>query len=221
MGLGYARVLVIFDSDGVLVDSEPLSNRELAAMLTELGLPTTVEESMETFMGRSWAACAALIEERLAGPLPDGFGDGYHRRVYAAVERELEPVPGVLEAIDAIEAAGAATCVASSGSHEKMSRTLGRIGLLERFTGRIFSAVDVTRGKPHPDLFLHAAAGMGADPAGCTVVEDSPIGIEAAQAAGMRALGYAGRTDAALLAKADAVFADMRELPGLIGFARR
>jgi HAD superfamily hydrolase (TIGR01509 family) len=214
-------VLVIFDSDGVLVDSEPLSNRELATMLSELGLPTTVEESMATFMGRSWAACAALIEERLGRPLPAEFGDGYHRRVYAAVERELEPVPGVLEALDTVEADGAATCVASSGSHEKLSRTLGRTGLLERFAGRIFSAADVVNGKPHPDLFLHAAAAMGATPADCTVVEDSPIGIEAAQAAGMRALGYAGRTDAALLAEADAVFAGMRELPGLIGCARR
>jgi HAD superfamily hydrolase (TIGR01509 family) len=211
-------VLVILDSDGVLVDSEPLSNRELAAMLTELGLPTSAEESMATFMGRSWPACAELIEERLGRALPEDFADTYHERLYAAIEKELRPVAGVVDVLDSLEHR---TCVASSGSHEKLRRTLGRTGLLGRFEGRIFSANEVANGKPAPDLFLHAAAAMGFAPRDCVVVEDSPLGIEAAHAAGMKALGFAARTPPERLAGADAVFADMGELPRLLATLRR
>jgi beta-phosphoglucomutase-like phosphatase (HAD superfamily) len=113
-------------------------------------------------------------------------------------------------------------CVASSGSHDKMRFSLGLVGLYDRFAGRIFSASEVERGKPAPDLFLHAAARLGHAPVDCVVVEDSPTGVEAARAAGMRVLGYAGRNDAAALEPfADVVFADMAELPALIGCAPR
>ena len=195
----------------MLVDSEEISNRVLAGLLTEIGLPMTPEQSVEAFMGRSWKTVEAHVAERSL-TLPDGFRRRYLDEMFAVFERELRPVPGVVEALEAIDLP---TCVASSGSHEKMRFTLGRTGLLERFSGRIFSATEVERGKPAPDLFLHAAAGMGWDPAECAVVEDSPAGVEAGLAAGMTVFGYAGRTPAARLDGAR-VFGDMAELPGLL-----
>ncbi len=207
-------MLVILDCDGVLVDSEPLANRELAAMLTELGVPTTTEESMARFMGRAWDTITPLIEADLGGPLPADFVDTYYQRVFAAFDGELEPVPGVVAALDTIEATGLLTCVASSGSHHKIRHALTLTGLWPRFEGRIFSATDVPRGKPAPDLFLNAQRTLNA--AGALVIEDSPLGIAAAKAASMPALGYAGRTAPHLLAEADHVFADMTDLPALI-----
>ena len=199
-------MLVIFDCDGVLVDSEPLSNRILAERLTAIGLPTTTEGSIRDYMGRSWASCQALIEARLGRPLPDGFADGYHEELFAALRSELQPVKGVVAALDAISSP---TCVASSGAHEKIRTSLGATGLLERFEGRIFSATDVEHGKPAPDLFLHAARTMGVEPAGCAVVEDSVYGVRAAVAAGMRAYGFGGGLTAPdLLAAEGAVVFD-------------
>lgn len=205
--------LLIFDCDGVLVDSEPLANRELAAMISELGAPTTTEESMGLFMGRAWDTITPLIEERTGAPLPDGFIPAYYERIFAVFDRELEPVPGIHDALDALE--GLPRCVASSGPHPKIRRTLTRTGLLPRFEPtHLFSATDVERGKPAPDLFLNAARTLGHD--GAVVIEDSPIGVEAARAAGMRVVGYAGRTPPGHLARADAVIADMAELPGVL-----
>ena len=209
--------LVIFDCDGVLVDSEPLSNTALAEALTAAGHPIDPEETTRTFMGRSWMSCEEIIRARF-GAVPEGLEADFRRRYSAAFEAELKPVPGVVDALDAI---GHPTCVASSGPHAKMEHTLGLTGLYERFAGRIFSAYDVKRGKPAPDLFLHAATSLGHRPEDCVVIEDSPVGVEAALAAGMRVLGYAGRTDPALLAHAHEVFTDMAELPRLIGSAPR
>jgi HAD superfamily hydrolase (TIGR01509 family) len=206
--------LVIFDCDGVLVDSEPLSNRILAERLTAIGLATTTEDSIRDFMGRSWATCRALIEQRLGRPLPEDFADGYHEELYEALRRELRPVAGVRAALDAI---GGPACVASSGSHEKIRTSLGATGLLERFQGRIFSATDVEHGKPAPDLFLHAARECGADPGRCVVVEDAPAGAKAGRRAGMAVLGYAGLTAPELLeAEGATVFRSMAELPALL-----
>jgi HAD superfamily hydrolase (TIGR01509 family) len=206
---------VIFDCDGVLVDSEPLSNRILAEDLTAIGLPTTTEESMRDFMGRSFAAGVVLIEERLGHPVPPEFAAAYHARLFAAFEAELKPVPGVVAVLDRLELPD---CVASSGDHVRIRRALASAGLLERFEGRIFSAEDVEHGKPAPDLFLHAAAAMGFEPARCAVVEDSPAGVEAGRAAGMTVLAYAanGAGDELAAAGADATFTDMRELPELL-----
>jgi HAD superfamily hydrolase (TIGR01509 family) len=209
-----AYELVIFDCDGVLVDSEPLSNRILAERLTAIGLPTTAEQSMADYMGRSWASCQALIEQRLGRALPEGFAGGYHDELYAALRTDVEPVAGVTEALDAI---AAPTCVASSGSHEKIRASLGRTGLLARFEGRIYSATEVEHGKPAPDLFLHAARACGAAPERCAVVEDAVAGVIAARAAGMDVLGYSGLTAPELLAAEGArVFASMAELPALL-----
>ena len=210
---------VIFDCDGVLVDSEPVANRVLAELLTEHGLPTTTEESMQRYMGRSMKSSIAISEELLGRRLPADFAEGYYAVLGAEFARALEPIPGIAEALDRIELG---SCVASSGPHDKIRLTLGLTGLLERFDGRIFSAADVEHGKPEPDLFLHAAATMGFDPARTVVVEDTVPGVLAGLAAGMRVLAFARLTPAGALAEAGGeVFDDMRALPGLVARASR
>jgi HAD superfamily hydrolase (TIGR01509 family) len=155
-----------------------------------------------------------IFEARLGRPLPPAFEASFWERAEVALRAELRPVPGIHEALERIPTP---TCVASSGRIDKMRVTLGVTGLLRRFEGRIFSAADVPRAKPWPDLFLHAAERMGAAPTTCVVVEDSPRGVEAGVAAGMRVLGYAARTDASELAGAGAeIFSDMRLLPQLL-----
>jgi HAD superfamily hydrolase (TIGR01509 family) len=207
--------LVIFDCDGVLVDSERLAVRVEAAVLAELGWPLSQAEVVERFMGRSQAFMAQAILDRLGRRLPDDWQDRLDRRYRAAFDAELAPVDGIVEALDRI---ATPTCVASSGSHEMLRHTLGLTGLYQRFEGRIFSASEVAEGKPAPDLFLHAAARLGAEPAACVVVEDSRYGVEAARAAGMRAFGYTGGlTPAGWLAGPRTVlFGDMRRLPDLL-----
>lgn len=178
--------LVIFDCDGVLVDSERLAVRIDVTVLAALGWPLTERDVIDRFVGRSHEFMVAEIEAHLGRRLADDWEDEFHHLYREAFAAELTPVDGVLEALDQITLP---TCVASSGSHEKMRDTLGLTGLYERFAGRIFSASEVARGKPAPDLFLHAARRMGVDPAACAVVEDSRYGVEAARAGGMLALG--------------------------------
>jgi len=206
--------LVIFDCDGVLVDSDRISLRIQAEHITALGLPTTYEDCVRDFLGLGWAGTARILEERHGGPLPEGWEGDLDAAVQAAFRRDLRPVAGIEAALEAIEAR---TCVASSGSQAKMRLTLGLTGLRERFEGRIFSADEVEHGKPAPDLFLLAAARMDVAPADCVVVEDSPFGAAAARAAGMRALGYAPDDDGEPLAREGAtVFHAMADLPALI-----
>jgi HAD superfamily hydrolase (TIGR01509 family) len=207
--------LVIFDCDGVLVDTERIAVRIDVIVLAELGWPMTEAEVVERFMGRSDEEMTADIEAHLGRRLPASWEEPFRHLYRQAFEAELEPVAGVVEALDAI---AIPTCVASSGTHEKIRFTLGLTGLYERFAGRIFSVSDVARGKPAPDLFLHAAARMGVPPAQCAVVEDSRYGVEAARAAGMRAFGYAGglAPKGALAGPQTIVFEDMRELPDLL-----
>ncbi len=206
-------MLVVFDCDGVLVDSEPHSNAALAEALTAHGMPISAQRATDEFLGRSWASCEAHVAELFGRPAPAGLQADYEAARDAAFRDGLTAVPGVAAAIDAVEAAGHATCVASSGDHAKMAFTLGMTGLHERFAGRIFSATEVERGKPAPDLFLHAAARMGFAPADCVVVEDSPLGVRAARAAGMRVVGFAARTPPERLGAADVVISAMAELP--------
>jgi HAD superfamily hydrolase (TIGR01509 family) len=207
--------LVIFDNDGVLVDSEPVANTVLARLLTERGFPCTVEESMAQFMGRSVPQVRVLVEERLGRPLAADLEARYVDELYPSFRSGLQPIPGVVEALRAIDLP---VCVASSGTHERIRLTLGCTGLWERFAGRVFSVQDVARGKPAPDLFLHAAATLGAEPRRCAVVEDSPAGITAANAAGMTSFAFAGLVPASRLGHATgSVFASMAELPALLG----
>lgn len=210
--------LVIFDCDGVLVDSEVIAVRVVGQLTAELGWPLTGAEVVERFVGRSEAANHAMVAERVGEEAAALFDKRFRELHAEAVDAGLTPVDGLPEALDALGALGLPMCVASSGTHEKMRHTLGRTGLYGRFEGRIFSATEVGRGKPAPDLFLHAARSMGVDPAACVVVEDSGPGVQAARAAGMRALGYAGGVTAAerLAGPGTVVFRDMRELPALI-----
>ena len=205
--------LVIFDCDGVLVDSDRISLRIQAERISALGIEMSYEECVRDFLGLGMPATLRILTERLGRPLPDGWEAELDAAVRDGFRRELTPVPGIVEALEEIELP---TCVASSGSHEKIRLTLGLTGLWDRFAGRIFSADEVQRGKPAPDLFLHAASRMSTPPERCIVVEDSPFGIAAAKAAGMSALGFAAATSAARLDGANAVFAAMEDLPRLI-----
>jgi HAD superfamily hydrolase (TIGR01509 family) len=207
--------LVILDCDGVLVDSERIAIRVEAEFLAELGWPLTEAEIIERFMGHTSEYMDQAIELQLGSRLPQDWKDQFHRRYREAFAAELVPVDGVLEALGQITTP---TCVASSGSHDKLRFTLGHTGLYERFEGRIFSGYEVANNKPAPDLFLHAAARMGAEPARCAVVEDSRPGVEAARAAGMAAFGYAGGLTPPdrLAGEGTVVFTDMRDLPRLL-----
>ncbi len=210
--------LVIFDCDGVLVDSERLSIGLDAVLLARLGWPMSESEIVERFVGRTDASMRAEIEAHLGRDIGAEW-DAFAERYVAAFAAELEPIEGVSEALDAIQSTGVETCVASSGDHAKIRRNLAKTGLLDRFDGRIFSADDVVHGKPAPDLFLNAAAAMGVEPARCAVIEDSGHGVAAARAAGMWAFGYAGSVTpaAALEGPMTVVFHDMRDLPALLG----
>jgi HAD superfamily hydrolase (TIGR01509 family) len=207
--------LVIFDCDGVLVDSEILAVEVDKRILAEFGWHLTTEEIVDRFLGKSSSSFAAQAEEHLGFALPADWEKKYQPWFFDAFESSLQPVNGIETALDAI---ATATCVASSGSHEKIRKTLGLTQLHSRFEGRIFSATEVERGKPAPDLFLHAATQMGVDPNRCAVIEDSKYGVRAAQAAGMHSFGYAGGLTPAtwLLDEGATVFSSMADLPHLL-----
>ncbi|MFE1312118.1 HAD family hydrolase [Streptomyces sp. NPDC058755] len=209
--------LIIFDNDGVLVDSEPISNRHLAAYLTELGHPTSYEDSIRDYMGSAMHRIHELVLERTGQRLPEGFDDVFHARVFAAFERELKPVVGVDDVLEKLVADGVPYCVASSGSHEGIRVGHRATGLDRWFEEeRIFSSQDVGRGKPAPDLFLYAAERMGVAPERCVVVEDSPLGVQAAVAAGMDVYGFTAMTPAERLTGANQLFSSMGELADLL-----
>ncbi|GAB3160668.1 HAD family hydrolase [Microbispora hainanensis] len=207
--------LVIFDCDGVLVDSERIAVRIHVAVGAELGWPLTEAEVIEKFIGRSPLANGEHITARVGPSLGALWQERFKQLHRTAVDAELVPVDGILEVLDTLTLP---SCVASGGSHDTMRHTLGRTGIYAYFEGRIFSASEVLHGKPAPDLFLHAAKQMGVHPSACVVVEDSKYGVQAARAAGMRALGYAGGLTPAewLEGPGTTVFDDMRELPTLL-----
>ena len=205
--------LVIFDCDGVLVDSEPVANRTLGEMLRELGLDLTQEQIFQSFVGYSLPHCLRVIEGMLGRAPPENFLRELQARTFAAFRTELRAMPGIEQALDALEAAGVRYCVASSGDHEKMNTTLGITGLLPRFAGRIFSVTQVARGKPAPDVYLFAARQLGAEPSACVVVEDTPPGVQAGVAAGMTVFGFCAFTPVEKLRAAGAhrTFDDLRK----------
>ncbi|MEU4212773.1 HAD family hydrolase [Streptomyces sp. NPDC026206] len=210
--------LVIFDNDGVLVDSEPIANRVLAEYLTELGHPTTYEESIRDYMGGAVHRVHDLILERTGRSLPADFDDTLHSRTFSAFARELQPMKGATELLEHLVAAGTPYCVASSGTHERIRTGHRAAGLTEWFEDAwIYSAEDVGRGKPAPDLFLHAARSMGVEPGRCVVIEDSPLGVQAAVAAGIDVYGFTAMTSADRLSGATGHFGGMTELPRLLG----
>ena len=213
--------LVIFDLDGVLVDSELISSRVTAAALAAAGIEISATDVCERFLGVSTAAMLRAIEAEHGRRLPAAFQETLRARVLKTFEQELEPVPGVVALLDGL---AVNRCVASSSHPERIRRSLELAGLLERFAPHLFSATMVRAGKPAPDLFLLAAARMAAAPARCLVVEDSEVGIRAAKAAGMTAFGFSGashvRPDAHAprlkAAGADAIVTAMPALAELI-----
>jgi HAD superfamily hydrolase (TIGR01509 family) len=207
--------LLIFDCDGVLVDSEMITNRVFAGMLNELGIPVSIEDTFERFVGRSMPQCLEIITGLLGHPVPEGFVEDYTARSRAALKRELKAVPDIETVLAAVELP---FCVASSGSHEKMQTTLGLTGLLPKFQGKMYSVTDVAKPKPFPDVFLHAASRQGVVPSACAVIEDTPTGVRAGVAAGMTVFGYCALTPRARLIEAGAhhTFEHMRDLPSLI-----
>lgn len=211
--------LVIFDCDGVLVDSETISNSVLADMLSACGLPTTLAQARRDYQGLLLADVIARAEAKLGRPLPAGWLGRYERERARAFRRELEPVPGAADTVRLLTAAGIKVCVASQGKLAKTRLTLGLTGLRELFAAdALFSAESVARPKPFPELFEHAARTMRAKPRNCAVIEDSPSGVTAALAAGMRAIGYAADSDEHALREAGAeTIHSLAELPGMLG----
>lgn len=179
--------LIVFDFDGVVADSELAANLALAEAVTALGRPTTLEHSVGRYMGRRWADCLPLVAEDLGFPPPEGFRAACEADLGRRLAAELKPVRGVAAFIDRF--ADIPRCLASSSSHAWLAEGLARMGLADRFGSHVFSASEVERGKPAPDLFLHAARRMGADPARALVIEDSVAGVTAGIAAGMTTAG--------------------------------
>jgi HAD superfamily hydrolase (TIGR01509 family) len=211
--------LVIFDCDGVLVDSEILSIGLLAEMMTELGHATTTEEAVEKFAGRSLPDVLALAESILGRKIPEELGRHYGGRLSERLRHELKPIAGVKEAVTALSCP---RCVASSSTFERIRLSLDVTGLAPLFGDHIFSATQVAHGKPAPDLYLFAARAMAAAPSTCVVIEDSPAGVTAGVAAGMTVIGFTGGEHGTNLAQrlsaagARCVIASMNQLPQTI-----
>ncbi|MDR3538635.1 MAG: HAD family hydrolase [Acetobacteraceae bacterium] len=212
--------LVIFDCDGVLIDSEALCCRVDSDCLAEIGIDLPVEAIFERYVGISTTTMLADIAVRTGRALPAGFADTLRQRVRTAFEADLTAIDGVAAVLTGLTVP---VCVASSSEPARLAHSLGLVGLWQRFAPHVFSATQVARGKPAPDLFLFAAAQMGHPPAGCVVIEDSLAGVQAARAAGMRVLGFTGGSHcgphhATRLreAGADTAFARMCDLPALL-----
>lgn len=210
--------LVIFDCDGVLVDSEPIANKILWQHLQSHGFKLSLSEAISAFKGLSMPSVLKKAEETMRTSLPSNFLAQVQHETYDAFRAHLQPVTGILQVLEKLQNAGQDFCVASSGAHEKLSLTLSLTGLMPMVEGRIFSAEQVMNGKPAPDLFLFAAHAMNTAPARCIVIEDSTPGVLAACAAGMTVLGYDANGQGEELKNAGArTFSNMRQLPELLG----
>jgi HAD superfamily hydrolase (TIGR01509 family) len=212
--------LIIFDCDGVLVDSEPIAHGLLAQMMTDLGHPMSTAESVQKFTGRSLADTLPLIEDVLGRSIPDQIGQNYSRLLLERLRRDLKPIAGVKEAVAMLRYP---RCVASSSSLERTHLSLEVTGLASLFGSNMFSATQVRHGKPAPDLYLFAATRMAVAPEDCVVIEDSALGVTAGRAAGMKVIGFTGGAhamgDAARhLASAGAypIVSSMAELPAIV-----
>lgn len=211
--------LVIFDCDGVLVDTERQTNANMAAMVSELGHPMTGSDCQRQFMGRTLEDVQRLVEERTGRTLPADWPEQVRARDLESFRAGVSAIPGVAAVLDHLDAVGVPCCVGSSGKYEKMRTTLGSAGLLQRLEGRLFSAQDCDRGKPAPDVFLLAARSMNHAPETCVVIEDSLPGVRAAVAAGMRVFAFVEdpACDRAAMTEAGAVlFEAMADLPDLL-----
>lgn len=216
-----APSLVIFDCDGVLVDSEPISIAVLLEMIGKSGVTMSEDDAYDRFLGRSMATISKVLHEDYGFAASEADLDEMRTNLYARFERDLKPIPGIAETLRRLNLT---RCVASSSQPERIRLSLKLTGLIDLLDPHIFSATMVKNGKPAPDLFLFAAKTMRVDPRDCVVIEDSPAGIEAAKSAGMRVFGFTGGTHSrggrleATLASLgpDLIFSDMSELPELL-----
>lgn len=214
--------LVIFDCDGVLVDSESIANRIIAAELSAIGWPMTPPEADHLFLGMTLPDMMPIIEAHTGKPLPDGWRDRIRAEFIDVLGQEVTAIEGAVAALDGVTALGLAWRIASNSSHEEMRVKFARIGITDKVAGRTHSHRDVQRGKPAPDLFLATAAAEGVPPSACVVIEDSTTGARAAAAAGMDCLGYAPYGDGAALRTVGAIpFRSMYDLARLISLAPR
>jgi HAD superfamily hydrolase (TIGR01509 family) len=224
-----AKRLIIFDCDGVLVDSEPIALSVLTETLTLSGIAIDAEGAARRYLGRSLATVRNLVREEFGLQIDDAFLTRMRDTLYARFRSELRPIQGLQAALDGLHDAGIAWCVASSSQCERIELCLATTGMLNRFAPHIYSASMVKHGKPAPDLFLHAARDMGAKPSECLVIEDSPAGILAARAAGMDVLAFTGGSHTGLSAYRDGLealmplqaFDAMEKLLHLVTPARR
>jgi HAD superfamily hydrolase (TIGR01509 family) len=207
--------LVIFDCDGVVVDSERAVFEVFGSFIHSLGVRLTEAETREQFLGRTLAECMAIVEHLSGKPAPAGALERYCADRDCVLRERVQPVKGIREVLETLTVP---FCIASSGSHDKMRITLGATQLMPFFEGRLFSATEVPRGKPAPDIFLFAAERMGVNPARTAVIEDSVNGVLAGRAAGMTVFGYVDLTAPSKLIEAGAsrTFEDMRDLPALL-----
>lgn len=212
--------LVIFDCDGVLVESERITNRVFCSMLNELGLDLTLQDMFQHFVGYSMDQCMRIVNEMLGEPPPDDFVPEFKQRAARALQSELTPVDGIEFVLESLDVP---YCVASSGHHDKIRHSLNTTGLLDYFEGATFSVTDVENPKPAPDVFLLAAREHDVAPEACVVVEDTPVGVRGGMEAGMQVYGFSAYMPEHRLRKAGAhrVFSDMEQLPGLLEESNR
>ncbi|WP_187430668.1 6-phosphogluconate phosphatase [Roseobacter fucihabitans] len=208
--------LVIFDCDGVLVDSEPLTNVVIRDNLAQHGLDLSIDQIIDLFVGGTIMGVMTTARE-MGARLPDDWVDHIYSEVFDVLDEKVELIPGVVAVLDALDAAGIPYAVGSNGPHRKMDITLTRTSLMSRLRGRVFSREDVAAPKPAPDVYLKAAASVGILPSRCIVVEDSASGARAGKAAGMYTLGFVAETDPARMRPiCDALFKSMDELIPLL-----
>lgn len=213
-------LLVIFDCDGVLVDSEPVANEIMAQMLSAEGWEMTTAECRRRFVGKAMSSVQRETEEFLGRGLSSGWSEEVRDQTEAAFNKKIEAVPGVVSLVEALDRNKVPICVASSGRLSKMHVTLGNTGLLPYFDDRLFSADFVGKGKPAPDLFLYTLDQLGFQPDQAVIIEDSIPGVQAAVAAGVRVLGYVGDpfTDRnAMVREGAEIFDSMSVVPSLLG----
>ena len=217
--------LIILDFDGVVADSELLSNTLLAEFLSKEGLPTTVEQAMARYMGRRWPDNQIRIREHFGRPLPDDFFQRYHNYENGLMRREVQPVAGVTQLLEANPERH--FCIASSSSVNWLDHGVDKFGLRSHLGRNLFSGTEVANGKPAPDIFLLAASRMGVEPRQCSVIEDSPAGVQGAVAAGMTVIGFLGGAhvrdghgDRLVTAGAHALARNYGEVADLLGLRR-
>jgi len=207
---------VLFDCDGVVVDSEPLAFQILSKDLAAHGLPVSDADMSRLFLGGTIPGLFHTARS-LGATLPDGWVDDFYQRLYSKLAQHTPLIPGILQVLDALDAKAIPYAIGSNGSDKKMQITLGQYpGLIARFKGHLYSGQTLGKPKPAPDLYLHAARALGVAPADCVVIEDSPTGARAAKAAGIRCYGYAPHPNPALQAEGAQLFTAMKDLPPLL-----